>query len=121
MLMNALKDFEKNDFYKCVLQFLESMLSEFLLRNAKSMLLAHYAMQEVDQDHAHAIISLSLLCITLPFRTLKVLSICTGFFCGVPICLQYMHDNGWMRRCRKNPVASVKNSSEAASFLVSHN
>ena len=44
MLMDVLKDFEKNDFYKCVLQFLESMLSEFLLRNAKSMLLAHYAM-----------------------------------------------------------------------------
>ena len=44
MLMNASKDFEENDFYKCVLQFLEPMLSEFLLRNAKSMLLAHYAM-----------------------------------------------------------------------------
>ena len=69
-LMNVLKDFENNDFYKCVLQFLESMLSEFLLRNAKSMLLAHYAMWEVDQGHAHAIISLSLLCITLPFHTL---------------------------------------------------
>ena len=43
MLMNALKDFEKNGFYRCVLWFLESMLSEFLLRSVKSMLLAHYA------------------------------------------------------------------------------
>lgn len=44
IVMKALKDFEKNDFYECVLQLLESMLSEFLLRNAKSMLLARYAM-----------------------------------------------------------------------------
>lgn len=43
-MMNALKIFKKNDFYKCVLQFLKSMLSEFLLGNVKSMLLAYYAM-----------------------------------------------------------------------------
>ena len=37
------------------------------------------------------------------------------------IRLQYTHDNGWMGRCRKNPVASIKNPSEAASLSVSHN